>query len=478
MAAARRQPGGGRLAIAQTPTRRKVRQMAEETLEQKINRIGNPARMLRSNPTGSYTFPVLKAEYTSWQDEQEAWNKTAVLYDQSFHMTDVYFDGPDVKRLFSDVAINSFATFGKNKAKQLVCCNEDGYLIGDAILFAWSDHRVSLVGIPTLPDWVQSHAERGGYDVEITRDERTLDNKGNRLLFRYQIQGPVAGKIVEKAHGGPIDRIKFFNIGEFTIAAVPVRALNHTMTGIPGQELTGLEITGPSEQGPAVLEALLRAGEEFGLRQGGAISYSTTAVESGWWGLCVPAIHTGEGAKGHREWLRGAGFEGAASLGGSFVSDDIRDYYMTPWDQGYDRVIRFDHDFIGRPALEQMQDQPHRRKVWLVWDDDDVAKVMARSLYGGEERAKYLKLPSANYVTFLYDEVHAGDHVAGLSSRTAYTVNMGHVASLAAIDEAEVRDGAEVTVIWGEPDGGASRPTTERHVQVPVRATISTQPPG
>jgi vanillate/3-O-methylgallate O-demethylase len=477
MAAARRQPGG-RLAIAQTTTRRKATQMTEETLEQKINRIGDPARMLRSNSGGFYRFPTMKPEYTSWQEEQEAWNKTAILYDQSFHMTDVYFEGPDVKRLFSDVAINSFATFGANKAKQLVCCNEDGYLVGDGILFAWSDHRVSLVGTPTLPNWVQSHAERGGYDVEITRDERTLDNKGNRLLFRYQIQGPVAGKIVEKAHGGPVGRIKFFNIGEFTIAGVPVRALNHTMIGIPGQELTGLEITGPSEHGPAVLEALLRAGEEFGLRQGGAISYSTTALESGWWAAYVPAIHTGEGAKGHREWLRGAGFEGTASLGGSFVSDDIRDCYVTPWDFGYDRVIRFDHDFIGRSALERMKDQPHRRKVWLVWNDDDVARVMASSLFGEQKRAKYLNIPTAGYVTYLYDEVRAGGRVIGLSSRTGYTANIGHVASLAAIDESEVRDGAEVTVSWGEPDGGASRPTTERHVQVPVRATISTQPPA
>jgi glycine cleavage system aminomethyltransferase T len=453
--------------------------MTEETLDQKIIRTGgNPARMLRGNPAGYYPFPM-HPEYTSWQDEQEAWKKTAVLFDQSFHMTDVYFDGPDVKRLFSDIGINSFATFGANKAKQLVACNEDGYLTGDAILFAWSDHRVSLVGMPGLPNWVQSHAERGGYDVEITRDERTVDKQGRRrLLFRYQLQGPLALQVVEKAHGGPIGRIKFFNIGEFTIAGVTVRALNHTMTGIPGQEMTGLEITGPSGHGPAVLEALLRAGEEFGLRQGGAISYATTALESGWLGGYVPAIYTGEGAKGHREWLRGAGWEGTASLGGSFVSDDIRDYYLTPWDVGYGRVLRFDHDFIGRSALEKMADRPHRRKVWLIWNDDDAASVMAGSLFGGEKRAKYLNVPNAGYVSFLYDEVRVGDRVVGLANRTSYTVNIGHVSSLAVIDEPEVRDGAEVTVTWGEPDGGASRPRTERHVQVPVRATISTQPPA
>jgi vanillate/3-O-methylgallate O-demethylase len=450
-------------------------QTTEETLEQKIRRVGNPARMLRSNAAGAYGIPNMPPERTSWQDEQEAWTKTAILYDQSWHMTDVYFDGPDVKRLFSDVGINSFGKFGANKAKQLVACNEDGYLVGDAILFAWSDHRYSLVGVPGLPNWVQSHAERGGYDVEITRDERTLDNKGERLLFRYQLQGPFAWDVVQKAHGGPIDHIKFFNIGEFELAGVTMRALNHTMTGVPGQELTGLEMTGPADRREAVLEALLSAGEEFGLRFGGAVSYPTTALQSGWQGAYLPAIFTGEGARNHREWLRGAGWEGTASLGGSFVSDDVRDYYLTLWDGGYNRVIRFDHDFTGRAALERMADRPHRRKVWLVWNDEDAARVIASSLFGGDKRAKYLRVPNGAYVSWQYDEVRAGDRLIGLATRTGYTVPIGHVASLAMIDESEARDGAEVTITWGEPDGGASRPTTDRHVQTTVRASITTQ---
>jgi glycine cleavage system aminomethyltransferase T len=174
--------------------------------------------------------------------------------------------------------------------------------------------------------------------------------------------------------------------------------------------------------------------------------------------------------------LRGAGWEGSGSLGGSFVSDDIRDYYLTPWDGDYNRVIRFDHDFIGRGALERMTDRPHRRKAWLTWNDEDAARVMASSLFDGDDRAKYLRIPTAAYVSWQYDEVRAGDRFVGMTTRTGYTVNLGHLTSLAVIDEAEVRDGAEVTITWGEPDGGASRPTTERHVPTTVRATISTQP--
>jgi glycine cleavage system aminomethyltransferase T len=453
-------------------------QTPQETLEQKIRRTGNPARMLRSNPAGFHTFPSVKPEYTSWQDEQEAWEKTAVLFDQSWHMIDVYFDGPDVKRLFSDVGVNSFATFGAGKAKQLVACTEDGYLVGDAILFGWSDYRYSLVGAPMLPHWVQSHAERGSYDLEVTRDDWTHDNKGDRLLFRYQLQGPLAWEIVRKAAGGPVDHIKFFNIGEFTIAGVPVRALNHTMSGIPGHELTGLEMTGPFERRDAVLEALLSAGEEFGLRQGGGVSYPTTSLESGWVGQYVPGFFTGDGVRSHREWLKGTDFEGTAALGGSYVSDDIRDYYLTPWELGYGRVIRFDHDFTGRAALEQMAERPHRQKAWLIWNDEDATRVMASSLFSGDHRTKQLRIPLANYVTWQYDEVRAGDRLVGVTNRTGYTVNIGRLVSVAMIDEAEARDGAEMTITWGEPDGGASHPTTDRHVQTTVRATISTQPPA
>jgi glycine cleavage system aminomethyltransferase T len=332
------------------------------------------------------------------------------------------------------------------------------------------------VGTPVTPNWVAYQAETGGYDVKVVRDERSVDNNGQRLTYRYQLQGPNARKIVEKAHGGPVERIKFFNIGEFTIAGRPVRALNHTMTGIPGQEMTGLEMFGPVDDGPAVLAALLDAGTEFGLRQGGALAYSTTAVESGWIGTPVPAIYTGERMAPYREWLRAGSFEAAASLGGSLGSDDIADYYVTPWDLGYGRMMKFDHDFIGRAALETRADQPHRRKVWLRWNDDDVARVAASSLFGGAQRAKYLSIPSGGYATFQYDKVLIGDRLAGVSFRNGYTVNIGSWASLAVIDEADAKDGAEVTLVWGEDNGGTEKPGVERHVQTPIRATISTTP--
>lgn len=442
--------------------------MPADSLEDKIQRAGNVARMLQNSPLGAYALP-LAPEFSNWRDEQEAWQSTAVLFDQSFHMTDIYFRGPDVKRLFSDLGVNTFQNFGKDKAKQFVACNHNGHVIGDAILFGLGDDEYSLVGRPSAPHWVAFHAETGGYDVTVTRDERSAARGGKRLLFRYQLQGPNALKIFEKAHGAPLAKVKFFNIGHFTIAGCEVRALNHTMS-----RHTGLEVTGPADDGPKVLEALLEAGVEFGLRQGGARSYVTTATESGWIPSPTPAIYSGELMRPYREHLSAAGWEAMASIGGSFVSDDIEDYYQTPWDLGYGRHVKFDHDFIGRAALEELADRPHRQKVWLRWNDDDVRDVIASSLFGGEQRAKYLEAPSSVYATLPFDEVRLRDRLVGLSTYSGYTVNVGSWFSLAMVDEADVRDGAEVTVVWGEPGGGTAKPGVERHVQKEIRATIST----
>ena len=434
-------------------------------LEQKLKNYPSPVAMLRHAQVGGYQFPFAP-EYTNWRDEQEAWQKSVVLFDQSFHMTDVYFEGPDVKRLLSDVAVNTFKNFGADRAKQIVACNYDGYVIGDAILFGHTDEKVSVVGRPSVPNWVEFHARTGGYDVKITRDERTVSNDGSRLIYRYQIQGPNALELIKSVHEGPFPEIPFFHLGNLKIAGKKVRALNHNMS-----RMGGLELHGPVADGPAVLAALLEAGPAFGLLRGGSRAYSTVSPESGWIPSPMPAIYAGESMKPYREWLPANGFEANASLGGSFYSDRIEDYYQTPWDLGYGRHIKFDHDFIGRGPLEAMAKKPHRRKLWLRWNNEDVLRVFASQL-GHGDRYKYMETPNAYYSILPFDKVSIGARMVGLSTYTVYTANVRGWFSLAMIDE-DVADGSEVTVVWGEEGGGSKKPIVERHLQTKIRATVS-----
>ena len=444
--------------------------MSDRSLEDLLQEAGNPAELARNSQIGPYVYPKVAAEFSNWRDEQVAWRETCALFDQSHHMTDLTIEGPDVIRLLSAVGVNSFAKFAPGKAKQLVACNPDGYVIGDGILFYLDENRVRLVGRPSAHNWVQYHGETGDYDVKFSRDERTAVNPaGRRELYRFQVQGPTAMQVLEKAIEGGVPEIKFFNLGEVKIAGHAVRALHHGMSGAPG-----LELFGPWDEGEDVRAAIVEAGSDLGLRQVGARVYATNTLESGWIPSPLPAIFTGDEMKAYREWLPAQGYEGTGSLGGSYHSDDIEDYYLTPHDLGYWPFVNFDHDFIGREALEKIADEPRRKKVTLAWNGEDVAEAM-RSLFEKDTPAKYIDLPLSNYSTWPYDKVlHDGD-VIGVSTFSGYSFNERSMLSLAIVD-VDVEIGAEVVLVWGEEDGGSAKPVVERHRQTELRAVVSPCP--
>jgi vanillate/3-O-methylgallate O-demethylase len=444
--------------------------MSDRSLEDLLQSAGDPVELTRNSQIGPYVYPAVPAEFSNWRDEQRAWRETCALFDQSHHMTDLTLEGPDVIKLLSALGVNSFETFQPGKAKQFVACSPDGYVIGDGILFFLEESKLRLVGRPSAHNWVQYHAETGGYDVELSRDERTAVNPtGRRELYRYQLQGPTAMDVLEKATDGPLPEIKFFNLGEITLAGRRVRALHHGMSGAPG-----LELFGPWEEGDEVKSALVEAGDEFGLRQVGSRVYATNTLESGWIPSPLPAVFTGDDMKPYRQWLPAEGYEGTGSLGGSFYSDDIEDYYLTPHDLGYWPFVKFDHDFIGREALERIADEPKRRKVTLAWNGDDVARAMG-SMFRKGDAVKYLDLPLSNYATWPYDKVLHDGEIVGLSTFSGYSYNERAQLSLAIVD-VDVEIGTEVSLVWGEEDGGSAKPVVERHVQAEMRAIVSPCP--
>jgi glycine cleavage system aminomethyltransferase T len=262
-------------------------------------------------------------------------------------------------------------------------------------------------------------------------------------------------------------------MGVFPIAGQPVRALRHGMVGQPGWELFG-----PWEHGERVRDAIVEAGQEFGIRQVGARTYPTSTIESGWIPSPVPAVYTGNEMKPYREWLADTSYEATASLGGSFLSPAIEDYYLTPHELGYGSIVKFDHDFIGRQALEAAP-PPRRKKVTLAWNGEDLTRVMGTLFQAGGRIAKYVDLPLANYATLPFDKVVQGDTTVGLSTYTAYTFNERAMLSLACVDVELSEPGTEVTLVWGEEEKpGPRKPTVEPHTQARIRATVAPVPYG
>ena len=443
--------------------------MSAQSLEGLLQTVGNPVDLVRNSQIGPYVYPKVPAEFSNWRDEQHAWRETCCLFDQSHHMTDLTIKGPDALKLLTATGVNSFANFGVNRAKQFVACAYDGHVIGDAILFYLDNELLSLVGRPSAHNWVQYHAEKGGYDVTIERDERSAVNPTGRKLYRFQVQGPTALGVLEKVNGGPLPEIKFFNLGELTIAGHTVRALHHGMSGVPG-----LELFGPTAEGEDVRAAIVEAGKEFGLAQVGSRVYATNTLESGWIPCPLPAIFTGDDLKEYREWLPANGYEGTGSLGGSYYADDISAYYLTPHELGYGSFVKFDHEFTGREALERMG-PPKRKKVTLAWHGDDVTRAMG-TMFQATDRAKYIDLPLSNYSTWPNDRIMKDGELVGVSTFSGYSSNESSMLSLAIVDVEHAEPGTEVTLVWGEEGGGSAKPVVERHVQTEIRATVSPVP--
>jgi vanillate/3-O-methylgallate O-demethylase len=441
------------------------------SLEDAIGRAGSAVELLYNSQAGRRPFPVVPAEFSNWRDEQRAWRESCALLDQSHHMTDLYVEGPDALRLLSELGVNSFEGFTKDKAKQFVACNPRGYVIGDVILYYLEENRLDLVGRPAVLNWVRYRAEIGGHDVAFEVDENSAVRRGAPpKVYRYQVQGPEAAALMREVVEGELPEVRFFNTADVCIGGCWVRALRHGMAGRPGYELSG-----PWEERERVIGAILEAGENHGLRRAGSLAYSTANLESGWLPAPCPAIYTGEEMKPYRQWLPADGYEATTSLGGSFYSERIEDYYFTPYELGYGRFVKFDHDFVGREALEEMADAPRRRKVTLVWEGEDVAGVFG-SLFEREGLpAKYIDLPKSRYALFHYDRVEKDGRVVGVSTDCGYSYNERAMLSLAVVEEEFSEPGTEVVLLWGEEPGSA-KPQVEEHRQVEIRAQVQPAP--
>jgi len=458
--------------MSEQPVRKSLQGLLESTPNIVDYLYRNPPKAALNVFTVLMPADVVRPEITTWRDEQRSWRETIALHDQTWHMHNLIVRGPDALKLFERLGVNTFKTFTPGAAKQFLACSPDGYVIGDGILYYLDADTLLLVGNPATIEWVQFNAERGGLNVTAELDPLWALNRRKRNFYRYQVEGPHALKLLSELHGGPLPEIKFFRADTIHIAGCKVRAMRHSMGGVPG-----LELSGPWEDRDRVKSALVESGRQYGLRQIGSLAYFSTVMESGWWAVPFSAIYTSPALREYREWLTTASAAARMSLGGSFYSPNVEDYYLTPWDIGHGHLIKFDHEFVGCEALEKMATQPHRRKVTLLWHPEDVLNVYRRLLEDGPT-AMHIDLPVSATSRLHYDKVQdKSGRTIGLAHYPGYTINERAMMSLASVEEAHCEPGSEVVLVWGEEGGGAkSAPWIEPHVQVNIRATVAPSP--
>lgn len=426
-------------------------------LQQAIDKAGSPMNLLWKPNNKLHTVPVVQPEYAGWRQEQAAYIAGAAFSDLSHHMSDLFIEGPDAQRLLMDVSANDYASFVDGQAKQFIPVTAEGLLITDGILMRDSASKYTLSGVPASQNWVRYHGLTGKYDVAFDIDPDSANRKGaNPKLFRFQVQGALALEVVERCFGGPLPKTKFFHSTEVTLGGRTFRAFRHGMAGTPGYEFIG-----NWDDGQFVKDALFKAGEASGMIHIGGMAYFTNGIESGWIPTPTPAIYTAPELEDYRRFISLYSFEGMRGLHGSFYSDNVEDYYVSPFELGYGKSISFNHDFIGRDALERARDAQLRTKVTLVFNPDDV-----RQAFGADPGFML------SYARF---RVEGGGEFAGMTFYTAFIDPAGTILSLALVSEQFARPGTEVTVTWGEHPGPGTAPDADLGF-ARLRATVQPSP--
>jgi vanillate/3-O-methylgallate O-demethylase len=451
--------------------------MSKNSLSAAMEAEGGALNLLRNSKAGIYVYPVVAAEFSNWRSEQMAWRNSAVLFDQTHHMDELTVEGPDAESFLSYIGINNFANFKENVAKHFVPVTPAGHVIGDMIIFRESEEKFVLVGRAPTANWIRFQASYGKWNVRLFHDPRSDSRPDGKAVFRthyrFQIQGPDANAIFEAMNNGPIPEVKFFHVDWINVGNRRVQALRHGMAGAPG-----LEIWGPYADKHYIQTTIAKAAQDadVDLRFVGARAYSSNTLESGWIPSPLPGIYSGDGMlQEYRDWLGADHFEAVGSLGGSLESDNIDDYYVTPFELGYDFYIGWKKDeFIGKAALEAMRDADNqRKKVTLEWNREDVMEVIMSSFEPGLAY-KWIDFPNHNFSSSNADELLKEGKRVGMSMFNGYSYNERCLLSLAVVD-ADVEIGDILTLKWGEAEN-SDKSSIEPHKQCDVRVKVAPTP--
>ncbi|WP_201766649.1 aminomethyltransferase family protein [Sphingobium quisquiliarum] len=363
-----------------------------------------------------------------------------------------------------DHAINSFAKFDLGQAKHAVFCNKAGKVIGEGVLQRLGEDEFEFQARGPVVKWLEYRLAKGGYSAAYA----TSISK-----FKFQVSGPAALAVCEKATGEPLRDIGFMRFRSAPIRDVDVLFLRQGMAG----EI-GFELQGPSEKAEIVRQAILEAGADMGIRQLGSRTAMINHLEAAFPTVThdyLPAVGdeperefyelygSATPVFGSPEWFRS--FARTQKVKGSYEGRSVTDWYRSPIELGWAKSIKFDHDFYGREALEAEMTDIKRVRRTLIWNKQDVVDVFA-SLFEEETPYDYMEFPRHQWNAMYANKVMDGDRLVGVATSRGYSYYFRKMLSHVVIDTAYAEPGTELTVIWGEPG----------HRQKAIRVTVAQSP--
>ena len=415
---------------------------------------------------GPFLWPM---EYNGWREESQSW-KTGAYLGAALAAAPTYtVKGPDAERFFSDHFVNNFASMPVGGFRHGIMCDEKGRIMQDGVV-------LRLAGDEFYTMWLDPYIghvfSKGGYDAVGTA------LTGQRFLF--QVAGPRSLEILEQATGSDLHDIAFGRHKTAKIGGADVRVFRLGMAGS-----LAYEVHGDMPNGADVYKAIWEAGRDYGLQKLGHVAYMLNHTEDGFPQAYYHFPYPWYDEPGFAQYLDerpGAGFMMFMPRLLGSAGDDLQKRFVTPFDTGWENRIYWDHEFVGKKALQQMAKGPLRTVVTLEWNADDVADVYASQFRGTPEvyepiadRPNDIRYDpgiidqATGYPrTFTYhaDTVLKDGMEIGLSSGRAVSQTYHRMISLGFISRDEATLGNEVRVVWGSP----CRPQKE------IRATVARFP--
>lgn len=344
------------------------------------------------------------------------------------------FAGPDAEKLLSDFSINDVTKWKEGKCKHLVSLDEKGYVTNHALFYKDSPTQFRTTAGCTVP--YMAGIASGAYDVEHTV----------RNIFIFQLSGPKSLTIVEKAAQTDLHDVAFLQIVPLRMPGIDAD-LEFVRIGMSGT--LSYEVHGPAEAGPAVYDKLYRIGKPMGLKRMGWKDYT---INHTFGGNAQMTVNFELSLYADPEFCAGAPF--LPEYTGSIDPANIEARFRTAVECRWDFMAKFNHDFVGRAALEAEVANPKRRVVSLELNPDDIADVI-RSQFT-DEPYKYIDFPCAQ-------PQPAGGHqdwvtdmdgnVIGISANPTYSSHYKVMISHAVIDVDKIENGREVIIKWGDFGG-------------------------
>jgi len=218
-------------------------------------------------PFAGFEMPV---QYSGVNDEHRTVRNACGVFDVS-HMGEFFVRGKDAIPFLQKVTSNDVSKLFPGKVQYSCLPNRKGGIVDDLLVYCFSETEFMLVvnasNIEKDWAWLQSHTEGFDLNMENVSDDYSL----------LAVQGPKAAELLEEMTEVELSDMKYYTFEKGTMAGIDdviISATGYTGSG-------GFELYVPNDRAGDLWDAVMEAGQGYGIKPAGLAARDTLRLEMG-----------------------------------------------------------------------------------------------------------------------------------------------------------------------------------------------------